>query len=139
MRKLLLTVLTEAPQEQSNLMKSLEITWKGMLAIFIAMGIIFLFVYVFNKVMNINAEKYADLDNKDLFAKISIALGKLSLYTGIIVLGLVFGIPGIVFSLLGKKSSLYEEEVKKGLKNSIIGTCIGLVALVVVIVVLTLI
>lgn len=139
MRKLLLTVLTEAPQEQSNLMKSLEITWKGMLAIFIAMGIIFLFVYMFNKVMNINAEKYADLDNKDLFAKISIALGKLSLYTGIIVLGLVFGIPGIVFSLLGKKSSLYEEEVKKGLKNSIIGTCIGLVALVVVIVVLTLI
>ena len=139
MRKLLLTVLTEAPQEQSNLMKSLEITWKGMLAIFIAMGIIFLFVYVFNKVMNINAEKYAYLDNKDLFAKISIALGKLSLYTGIIVLGLVFGIPGIVFSLLGKKSSLYEEEVKKGLKNSIIGTCIGLVALVVVIVVLTLI
>lgn len=139
MRKLLLTVLTEAPQEQSNLMKSLEITWKGMLAIFIAMGIIFLFVYMFNKVMNINAEKYADLDNKDLFAKISIALGKLSLYTGIIVLGLVFGIPGIVFSLLGKKSSLYEEEVKKGLKKSIIGTCIGLVALVVVIVVLTLI
>ena len=139
MRELLLTVLTETPKDENNLMKSLEITWKGMLAIFIAMGIIFLFVYIFNNLMNVKVEKYADLDNKDLFAKIGSTLGKLSLYTGIVVLGLVFGIPGIVFSLLGKKSSLYQKEAQKGLKNSIIGSCVGLAALVVVIVVLTLI
>ena len=122
MRELLLTVLTETPKDENNLMKSLEITWKGMLAIFIAMGIIFLFVYIFNNLMNVKVEKYADLDNKDLFAKIGSTLGKLSLYTGIVVLGLVFGIPGIVFSLLGKKSSLYQKEAQKGLKNSIIGS-----------------
>ena len=117
MRELLLTVLTETPKDENNLMKSLEITWKGMLAIFIAMGIIFLFVYIFNNLMNVKVEKYADLDNKDLFAKIGSTLGKLSLYTGIVVLGLVFGITGIVFSLLGKIYSLYQKESKKVLKR----------------------
>lgn len=119
-----------------NLMKSLEITLKGMVAIFIAMGIIFLFVYFFNKLMNINPEEYAEVDNKDLFAKISNTLGKLSIYT-CVVLGLILGIPGIVFGLLGKKSEKYNELAKTGLNKSIIGTIIGLVALVVAIVIIT--
>lgn len=119
-----------------NLMKSLEITLKGMVAIFIAMGIIFLFVYFFNKLMNINPEEYAEVDNKDLFAKISNTLGKLSIYT-CVVLGLILGIPGIVFGLLGKKSEKYNELAKTGLNKSIIGTIIGLVALVVAIVLIT--
>ena len=119
-----------------NLMKSLEITLKGMVAIFIAMGIIFLFVYFFNKLMNINPEEYAEVDNKDLFAKISNTLGKLSIYT-CVVLGLIFGIPGIVFGLLGKKSEKFNELAKTGVNKSIIGTIIGLVALVVAIVLIT--
>ena len=57
-----------------NLMKSLEITLKGMVAIFIAMGTIFVFVYFFNKLMNIKPEDYAEVDNKDLFAKIALLL-----------------------------------------------------------------
>ena len=119
-----------------NLMKSLEITLKGMVAIFIAMGIIFLFVYFFNKLMNINPEEYAEVDNKDLFAKISNTLGKLSIYT-CVVLGLILGIPGIVFGLLGKKSEKYNELAKTVLNKSIIGNIIGLVALVVAIVLIT--
>lgn len=119
-----------------NLMKSLEITLKGMVAIFIAMGIIFVFVYFFNKLMNIKPEDYAEVDNKDLFAKIANTLGKLSIYT-CVVLGLVFGIPGIIFGLLGKKSEKYNELAQAGLKKSIIGTIIGLFGLAVAIVIIT--
>ena len=119
-----------------NLMKSLEITLKGMVAIFIAMGIIFVFVYFFNKLMNIKPEDYVEVDNKDLFAKIANALGKLSIYT-CVVLGLEFGIPGIIFGLLGKKSEKYNELAQLGLKKSIIGIIIGLVGLAVAIVIIT--
>ena len=42
---------------KTNLLYSLEITWKGMLAIFLVMGIIYVVIIILNKVTAVPAEK----------------------------------------------------------------------------------
>ncbi len=114
---------------KENLLKALEVTWKGMLAIFIAMAIISLLVLLLNRVMKpkANGEKSVlELSNVDLIANISEILGYISLATGILIIGFIVGIPGIVLSCIGKKSSEYSDKAIKGFKYSLIGSIIGL-------------
>lgn len=42
---------------KTNLLYALEITWKGMLAIFLVMGIIYAVIIILNKVTAVQSEK----------------------------------------------------------------------------------
>ena len=41
-------------------LKSLEVLWQGMLAIFIVMGVVFLFVFLMNRIDSRNRKKNQD-------------------------------------------------------------------------------
>ena len=43
-----------------NILRSLDVLWKGMLAIFIVMGAVFLFVFLMNRLDNLNKKKRQD-------------------------------------------------------------------------------
>lgn len=73
-----------------------------------------------------------------VFALVGFILGIVSLAGSIFMLGLTTGVPGIVFSILGKKSNNPDKQEKaaKGLKLSIWGlivSCVVYLALVIVI------
>ena len=74
-----------------------------------------------------------------VFALVGYILGIVSLAGSILFIGLGTGVPGIVFSILGKKSTNPERQQKaaKGLKLSIWGLIISTVLYIVLIVVLT--
>lgn len=77
------------------------------------------------------------LKNYTLFANIGHVLGIITLVLGFIpwinLYAWMFGIPGIVFSILGKKDPDQLDKCKKGLKRSIIGSVIGVVFTVLII------
>ncbi|NLK17685.1 MAG: sodium pump decarboxylase gamma subunit [Clostridiales bacterium] len=43
-----------------NILRSLDVLWKGMLAIFIVIGAVFLFVFLMNRLDNLNKKKRQD-------------------------------------------------------------------------------
>ena len=73
-----------------------------------------------------------------VFALIGFILGIISLAGSILFIGLTTGVPGIVFSILGKKSSnpTRKSQAAKGLKMSIWGLILSVVVYIVFIVVL---
>lgn len=70
----------------------------------------------------------------DVFAKLGFGLGLGGLIAVPFTCGLSYAvtIPGIVFSILGKKSPLLEGKAKAGLVLSIIGTVVGLILYIII-------
>ena len=74
-----------------------------------------------------------------VFALLGFILGIVSLAGSLLFIGLTTGVPGIVFSILGKKSSNPDKQAKaaKGLKLSIWGLVISIVVYTALFVVVT--
>lgn len=76
----------------------------------------------------------------DVFAKLGFGLGLGGLIASILCgIGMAATIPGIVFSILGKRSIDYRAKANKGLVLSIIGTVASFIIYIVTIVVMALI
>ena len=64
----------------------------------------------------------------DIFAKLGFGLGLGGLIGCIFIgLGYIVAAPGIVFSILGKRSIKFRDKANKGLVLSIIGTVVGFI------------
>ena len=83
--------------------------------------------------------KNEDNDPWRVFALVGFILGIVSLAGSLLFLGLTTGVPGIIFSILGKKSNNPDKQAKaaKGLKLSIWGLIVSAVVYIVLFVVLT--